>query len=312
MSEERLALKMVQVVKRFKQNIAVDGIDLNVVQGECFGLLGPNGAGKTTTLRMALGLSRASEGSIQLLGYDLPKQALLARQRVGVVPQLDALDPDFTVKENLQVFASYFGLKGAILEQKITQLLEFASLDKRANDRVTDLSAGLKRRLTLARALLNDPDMVFLDEPSTALDPQARHMIWERLQQLREQGKTLLLTTHFMEEAQRLCDRVAVLDKGQIVALGSPRELIKQHIGAEVLELFGRQVQQWLSQNKPILQNARIDVRGETAFIYAKDLKPFLQALDQCQEEIRPEYLYRPANLEDVFLRLTGRDLRDN
>ena len=300
------------VSKSFGAFKAVNHLSICVRAGECFGLLGPNGAGKTTTLRLALGLTQADAGQVFLLGQSMPSDASLARQRVGVVPQNDALDPDFSVRENLEVFASYFGFPREVVNQKIPELLAFAALDKRASDKVTGLSGGLRRRLTLARALINSPDMIFLDEPTTALDPQARHLIWERLQQLRDQGKTLLLTTHFMDEAQRLCDRIAIIDQGQLVCLGTPRDLIKEHIGGDVLELFGRNTGGWLSANQGTLQANRVETAGETAFVYADNLKPWLYELEQTPVDSRPDYLFRPANLEDVFLRLTGRDLRDN
>lgn len=301
------------VHKSFGDLKAVDGLDLHVRAGECLGLLGPNGAGKTTTLRLALGLSRPDSGSVSLLGLSMPDQGSQARSRVGVVPQSDALDPDFTIRENLTVFARYFGLSGSQLNERIESLLAFASLERRADEAVTKLSGGQKRRLTLARALINDPELIFLDEPTTALDPQARHLIWERLQALRDEGKTLLLTTHFMDEAQRLCDRIVIIDKGHIIAHGSPRELIAQHIASDVIELFGRQARAWLDERRSLDPSARIESSGETVFIYTRDTGVWLAALHHPKEAESADfdYLCRPANLEDVFLRLTGRDLRD-
>lgn len=300
------------VHKRFGKLNAVDGLSVEVYPGECLGLLGPNGAGKTTALRLALGLSRADSGEVHLLGLPMPESGSLARARVGVVPQADALDPDFTIRENLVVFARYFGLSGAALDSRIESLLAFASLERRADEPVTKLSGGQKRRLTLARALINDPEMIFLDEPSTALDPQARHLIWERLQALREQGKTLLLTTHFMDEAQRLCDRIVIIDHGRIIVQGSPRELIAQHIASDVIELYGRDARVWLSGSAPTDPTARIEHSGETVFIYTRDTRAWLDVLHRpSATALNFDYLCRPANLEDVFLRLTGRDLRD-
>jgi len=310
--EQVVALSLSGVSKSFKGRLAVDNLSIEVLRGECLGLLGPNGAGKTTTLRLALGLTASDTGSVSLLGLSLPEAASRARSRVGVVPQADSLDPDFSVRENLEIFGQYFGLSQATLDSRIPGLLKFASLDKRENERVTSLSGGLKRRLTLARSLINEPELVFLDEPTTALDPQARHLIWERLQSLREHGKTLVLTTHFMDEAQRLCDRIAIIDHGRLVALGTPRELIRQYVGKDVIELFGRGVQQWLGAHAELSATSRVEVSGETAFIYSEDARSWLNALDATHSDVRPEYLFRPANLEDVFLRLTGRDLRDN
>ena len=213
--------------KAYGAHEVVAGIDLDLRPGECFGLLGPNGAGKTTTLRMCLGLIDPDGGSISVLGLPVPRAAREARARVGVVPQMDNLDPDFTVRENLLVYGRYFGLDRASIGARIPVLLEFAGLANRAGDSIKALSGGMKRRLTLARALINDPDLIFLDEPTTGLDPQARHLIWQRLRQLTAQGKTIFLTTHFMDEAERLCDRLAIMDHGRIMARGFADELAK-------------------------------------------------------------------------------------
>jgi len=303
-------LSMSHVRKSFAGLQAVDDLSFSVEKGECLGLLGPNGAGKTTTLRLSLGLSRADSGLVNLLGFNMADDPYEARARVGVVPQQDALDPDFSVRENLLVFGRYFGLNRSELEARIPELLSFASLEKRGADRVTDLSGGLKRRLTLARALINDPEMIFLDEPTTALDPQARHLIWERLQSLREQGKTLLLTTHFMDEAQRLCDRILIIDQGRAIASGTPRNLIREQIDSEVIELFGRSAKAWLESHQPDDGTARVEFSGDTVFVYTKQARSWLALLEEDRGDL--QYLYRPANLEDVFLRLTGRDLRDD
>jgi lipooligosaccharide transport system ATP-binding protein len=227
------------VRKSYGTHQVVCGIDLELSTGECFGLLGPNGAGKTTTLRLALGLTDPDAGDIRLLGRAVPRQAREARLRVGVVPQTDNLDPDFTVFENLLVYGRYFGLRDGDIAARIPPLLEFAGLEARAGARIQTLSGGMKRRLSLARALVNDPDLIFLDEPTTGLDPQARHLIWERLKRLLAQGKTILLTTHFMDEAERLCRRLAVMDRGRIIAEGSPQQLIVRHIEPQVVEVYG-------------------------------------------------------------------------
>ncbi|MDB5811320.1 MAG: Daunorubicin/doxorubicin resistance ATP-binding protein DrrA [Betaproteobacteria bacterium] len=293
--------------KSYGTNEVVAGIDLELRRGECFGLLGPNGAGKTTTLRLCLGLTEPDGGSIDMFDLPIPQSAREARARVGVVPQMDNLDPDFTVRENLVVYGRYFGLPIANIESRIPGLLEFAGLANRAGDNIKALSGGMKRRLTLARALINDPDLIFLDEPTTGLDPQARHLIWQRLRQLTAQGKTIFLTTHFMDEAERLCHRLAIMDHGRMMAIGTPRELVAEHIEPQVVEVFGDGAETWAAERGSGLCE-RCEQTGETVFCYARDVDPLLASLSE-----RPDlrYLHRPANLEDVFLRLTGRDLRD-
>jgi lipooligosaccharide transport system ATP-binding protein len=237
----------------------------------------------------------------------VPGEARAARLRVGVVPQMDNLDPDFTVTENLLVYGRYFGLGEGVIRDRIPQLLEFAGLSSRAASRIQALSGGMKRRLTLARALINDPDIVFMDEPTTGLDPQARHLIWERLKQLLAEGKTLVLTTHFMEEAERLCARLAIMDRGRFITEGSPRELIARHIEPHVVEVHGDGVMSWADGEAARLAS-RLERSGDTVFCYATEPAPLLASLSR-GEELR--YLHRPANLEDVFLKLTGRELRD-
>ncbi|TMH24898.1 MAG: ATP-binding cassette domain-containing protein, partial [Betaproteobacteria bacterium] len=217
----------------------VAGVNFAIAPGECFGLLGPNGAGKTTTLRLCLGLTDPDGGSVELMQRPVPGEARPARARVGVVPQMDNLDPDFTVSENLLVYGRYFGLSERAVRARIPQLLDFAGLTARAASQIQTLSGGMKRRLTLARALINDPDLIFMDEPTTGLDPQARHLIWERLKQLLAGGKTIVLTTHFMEEAERLCARLAIMDRGRFITEGSPRELILRHTERHVVEAHG-------------------------------------------------------------------------
>jgi lipooligosaccharide transport system ATP-binding protein len=295
------------VRKSYGSNEVVCGVDLELTAGECFGLLGPNGAGKTTTLRLALGLTEPDAGEIFLLGHTVPRRAREARVRVGVVPQTDNLDPDFTVFENLLVYGRYFGLRDADIAARIPVLLEFAGLEARAGARIQTLSGGMKRRLSLARALVNDPDLIFLDEPTTGLDPQARHLIWERLKRLVAEGKTILLTTHFMDEAERLCKRVAVMDRGRIIAEGSPPQLILRYIEPQVVEVYGDGAQYWGQEHGRVLCG-RCEQVGETVFCYTHDGDRVLATLDG-REELR--YLHRRANLEDVFLKLTGRDLRD-
>jgi lipooligosaccharide transport system ATP-binding protein len=284
----------------------VRGVDLAVAPGECFGLLGPNGAGKTTTLRLCLGLIAPDAGEIELLGEPVPRRARQARARVGVVPQFDNLDPDFTVAENLRVFGRYFGMGAAEVQERIPGLLEFAGLAGRGDSKINTLSGGMKRRLTLARALVNDPQVVFMDEPTTGLDPQARHLIWERLRRLTQEGKTLVLTTHFMEEAERLCQRLAIMDHGRVIAQGTPRALIAEHIEPQVVEVHGTGHEGWMERARRIAP--RVEHAGDTVFVYAHDADPVLKALSG---EKGLAYLHRQASLEDVFLKLTGRDLRD-
>jgi lipooligosaccharide transport system ATP-binding protein len=293
--------------KVYAGTTVVDGFSFSIPRGQCYALLGPNGAGKTTTLRCCLGLVDPDGGQIRLLGQPVPQQAREARVRVGVVPQLDNLDPDFTVAENLLVYGRYFGLADAAIRARIPALLDFASLAHKKDAAIGELSGGMKRRLTLARALVNDPEFVFMDEPTTGLDPQARHLIWERLKQLLARGKTILLTTHFMDEAERLAHRLAVIDHGIKIAEGAPRELIRAHIEAHVVEVYGDGARQWADGVDRALVS-RLEISGETAFCYAVDPAPILRDLDG-----RPglRYLHRPANLEDLFLKLTGREMRD-
>jgi lipooligosaccharide transport system ATP-binding protein len=301
------ALEVTGLAKSYSGEAVVRGMGFAVQPGECFGLLGPNGAGKTTTLRLCLGLTDPDAGEVSLLGFRVPDQAREARRKVGIVPQLDNLDPDFTVTENLVVYGRYFGVPDREIAGRIPALLEFAGLSGRAGARIQTLSGGMKRRLTLARALINDPDLLVLDEPTTGLDPQARHLIWERLRRLMQEGKTLLLTTHFMEEAERLCTRLLIMDAGRIIALGSPRELIAAHIEPEVVEVHGPGWDAWAGECAPRLAS-RVESVGETAFCYTQRAEPLLESL---AGHPRLMYLHRRANLEDVFLKLTGRDLRD-
>lgn len=300
-------LEATHLRKTYAGHAVVNGIDLSIHRGECFGLLGPNGAGKTTTLRLLLGLIVPDGGSIKLLGESVPQNAREARQRVGVVPQMDNLDPDFTVTENLLVYGRYFGMSDAAIEARIPMLLEFANLTSKRDARIPTLSGGMKRRLTLARALVNDPDVIFLDEPTTGLDPQARHLIWQRLRELTSQGKTLLLTTHFMDEAERLCHRLAVMDNGNIIRQGTPRELIEQNIEPQVVEVFGENVAHWANDHAAEFSQ-RFELSGETVFCYAHDAQALIAHL-QTHKDLR--FLHRPANLEDVFLKLTGREMRE-
>ncbi len=293
--------------KSYGAQTVVNGVNITLNKGECFGLLGPNGAGKTTTLRLLLGLIEPDGGWLNLLGHDVPRNAREARLRVGVVPQVDNLDPDFTVAENLLVYGRYFGMQDAAIAARIPMLLEFAGLAHKRDAKIPTLSGGMKRRLTLARALVNDPDLLFLDEPTTGLDPQARHLIWQRLRELTAQGKTLLLTTHFMDEAERLCHRIAVMDNGRVISEGAPRELIEENIEPQVVEVYGEHAASWANEHAKHY-SGRFEVSGETAFCYVHEAQPLLAHL---HGQNGLHYLHRPANLEDVFLKLTGREMRE-
>ncbi len=296
------------LVKRYGSSTVVDDLSFDIAPGECLGVIGPNGAGKTTTIRMCLGLTAPDAGSITAFDMPMPKEALAIKALMGVVNQNDTLDPDFSCAENLLVYGRYFGMKTADIKARIPQLLEFASLTSKAGSKPGELSGGMKRRLSLARALVNDPKLLLLDEPTTGLDPQARHLMWERLQMLLQQGKSILLTTHFMDEAERLCSRLLVLDHGKKIAEGKPRDLIAQHLEPDVVEVYGAGA--LALQNSPLAKlAARVEISGETLFFYTQDAKPLLEAL-QVHPQLRT--LHRPANLEDLFLKLTGRQIRED
>lgn len=299
-----LAIDLDGVSKSYGNKLVVDGLSFTVAAGECFGLLGPNGAGKSTITRMLLGMTPPDSGKITVLGMPVPARARLARGRIGVVPQFDNLDLEFTVRENLLVFGRYFGMSTRALRAVIPSLLEFARLESKADARVGALSGGMKRRLTLARALINDPQLLVMDEPTTGLDPHARHLIWERLRKLLAQGKTIILTTHFMEEAERLCNRLCVLERGRIIAEGRPHALIEEQIGCDVLEIYGGDPHELSAMIEPFVQ--RIEMSGETLFCYGPDPE---QVRMQLQGRAGLRLLQRPPNLEDVFLRLTGRGM---
>ena len=300
-------LKVRGLTKKYGDTEVVRGLDLSVRRGECFGLLGPNGAGKTTTLRLLLGLTEPDSGSIEIAGIAVPQQARAARMKVGVVPQMDNLDPDFSVRENLLAYGRYFGMSRAAVTARVPMLLDFAGLASKADAQITQLSGGMKRRLTLARALVHDPDILFLDEPTTGLDPQARHLIWQGLRRLIAEGKTIVLTTHFMDEAERLADRLAILDHGRMVVEGAPRALIEAHIEPAVVEVFGDGLADWTRTHAATLC-LRHETVGETLFCYTATPDSVIDALKRVPAL---RYIHRPSNLEDVFLKLTGRDLRD-
>jgi lipooligosaccharide transport system ATP-binding protein len=290
--------------KKFGNSTAVADLSFDIRPRTCFGLLGPNGAGKTTTLRMLLGQSPRSGGILEVFGEDINDGRRQIRQRTGIVPQADNLDPDFTVRENLSMYGSYFRLDPKVLGERIPGLLDMVGLWPRADDRISTLSGGMKRRLTLARALVSDPQLLVLDEPTTGLDPQARHMIWSLIHQMKRAGKTILLTTHYMEEAERLCDELIVIDEGSLLAQGSPAELIRQHCESDVLEIRGA-VSEIRTETLP--DHWRTEKAAESLFIYADDAQPLMDFSQNLADMV---CLHRRTGLEDVFLRLTGRALR--
>ena len=300
-------LRISHLTKKFGDATVVDDLSLELMPGECLGVIGPNGAGKTTTIRVCLGLTGADDGTVEAFGLPLPAEVRKAKERIGVVTQFDSLDPDFTCAENLRVYGAYFGLARSTIDERVPKLLDFAALQSKAGAKPGELSGGMKRRLSLGRALINDPDLLLLDEPTTGLDPQARHLMWERLQNLLQQGKAILLTTHFMDEAERLCDRLIVLDHGRKIAEGTPRKLIAEHLESDVVEVYGDGAAATAAMHAALAE--RVETSGETVFFYLREPKRLLDALAQ-DHEIR--YLHRPANLEDLFLKLTGRQIRDD
>jgi lipooligosaccharide transport system ATP-binding protein len=301
-----------RLTKRFGRFTAVDGIDFDLYQGEAFGFLGPNGAGKSSTMRMLGCVSPPTDGELTILGADPRRNGPAIRARLGVVPQEDTLDVELTVRENLLVYGRYFGLPRAVIRERTDQLLDFVQLADRAHDMVEPLSGGMKRRLTIARSLINDPDILILDEPTTGLDPQARHVVWDRLFRLKQRGVTLILTTHYMDEAEQLCDRLVVMDHAKIVAEGSPRELVARYSTPEVVELrFDPSVHEDAAKRiQEMLLNERPEVLADRILLYVTDGDAALaQVLGSGLQPLTS--LVRRATLEDVFLRLTGRRLED-
>jgi len=296
------------LTKRFGEFVAVDAIDFDVAPGESFGFLGPNGAGKTSTMRMIGAVSPVTDGTLTVLGLDPRTHGPEIRARLGVVPQQDTLDTELTVRENLTLYGRYFGLSRQECRRRADELLEFAQLAERADEPVEPLSGGMKRRLTIARALINEPDLLLLDEPTTGLDPQARHLLWDRLYRLKQRGVTLVLTTHYMDEAEQLCDRLVVMDKAKIVAEGSPRQLIERYSTKEVTELrFPPDVQDTLDGKLDGLAD-RIEKLADRVLLYADDGEAVSVAAHE--RGLKPDtVLVRRSTLEDVFLRLTGRSL---
>ena len=306
MSEELIVAR--GLTKKFGDFTAVDGIDFSVYRGESFGLLGPNGAGKSTTMRIIGATSQRTSGEISILGKDPEKFGPQIRAHLGVIPQKDNLDEQLTVTENLYIYGRYFGLSNRFIKGKIDELLEFAQLEEKRDAKVESLSGGMKRRLTIARALVSDPDILMLDEPTTGLDPQARHILWDRLFRLKEKGVTLVITTHFMDEAEQLCERLIVIDRGKIMAEGSPADLIKRYSSKEVLEVrFGSDNNETIAA-KLRDKCDRLEVLPDRILMYAEDAEHTLEEI--MRDNLHPKTsLVRRSSLEDVFLRLTGRTL---
>ena len=308
MSSSPSLVRARDLTKRFDGFTAVDAISFDVQPAESFGFLGPNGAGKTSTMRMIACSSPVTDGVLSVIGMDPRTQAREIKARLGVVPQIDNLDTELTVRENLEMYARYFDIPGDVARKRADELLEFVQLDERATDKVEPLSGGMKRRLTIARALINEPDLVILDEPTTGLDPQARHLLWERLYQLKRRGATLIITTHYMDEAEQLCDRLVVMDKAHIVAEGSPRTLIDQHSSREVLEVR-------LSDSARASMDGKLDGIGERVEVLPDRVLIYTDDGEHAIEQIAARHipvegtLVRRSSLEDVFLRLTGRSL---
>jgi lipooligosaccharide transport system ATP-binding protein len=306
MSEELIVAR--GLTKKFGDFTAVDGIDFSVYRGESFGLLGPNGAGKSTTMRIIGATSQRTSGEITILGKDPEKFGPQIRAHLGVIPQKDNLDEQLTVTENLYIYGRYFGLANKFIKGKIDELLEFAQLEEKRDAKVESLSGGMKRRLTIARALVSEPDILMLDEPTTGLDPQARHILWDRLFRLKEKGVTLVITTHFMDEAEQLCERLIVIDRGKIMAEGSPSDLIKRYSSKEVLEVrFGSE------NNESIADQLRdkcerLEVLPDRILMYSEDAERALEEIMRANMHPKTS-LVRRSSLEDVFLRLTGRTL---
>jgi len=296
------------LTKKYKDFVAVDGISFEVAPGESFGLLGPNGAGKSTTMRMVGAVSTRTEGDLSILGLDPNNNGPEIRAQLGVVPQTDNLDTELRVRDNLLVYGRYFGLPRALVQTRADELLDFAQLTDKSKAKIDDLSGGMKRRLTIARALINDPRILLLDEPTTGLDPQARHILWDRLFRLKEQGTTLVLTTHYMDEAEQLCDRLVVVDKGRIMAEGSPAALIREHSSREVLEVrFGSERNETVSAELAGIGD-RIETLPDRILIYASNGEEAL--VEVTRRGLQPiTSLVRRSSLEDVFLTLTGRTL---
>ncbi len=301
-----MIIQLKNINKIINNKIIVNNLSFTMRAGHCFGLLGPNGAGKTTTINMILGLIHPSSGQLTVLDMQQPRHGSKIRKKIGVVSQEDNLDPDFSVLENLIMHGHYFGLAKEQITERANTLLASMALLKHKDLKPLQLSGGMRRRLSIARALMNTPELIVLDEPTTGLDPQVRHLIWERLRKLRSQGTSILLTTHYMEEAERLCDELMILDQGIAIESGTPRELINRHIEPHVFELDKSETQTLSLENTA---SQRIEMIGDTVYIYTKQSHIIRKHLDALSDDKQIHYLHRPANLEDVFLKITGRDL---
>ncbi len=293
-------VKAEKIKKSYNDFVAVNLISFEIKQGEIFGFLGPNGAGKTTTIRMITCFFPPAEGNLFVFRRDVRKNARFIKSKMGLVPQENNLDPDFSVQKNLMIYAGYFGLKGKEIKKRVQELLKEFELEDKKDEIIEHLSGGLKRRLTIARAFVNDPELVIFDEPTTGLDPQLRHYIWEKIKLVKEKGKTIILTTHYMEEAQYLCDRVAIMHKGRIIEEGNPYELIKKHIGKKTLEI-------WIKDEK--MEKIKEKLKGRNYEVFRNRIFVYLKENEEFRVDFECDYLLREANLEDVFLKLTGRKL---
>ncbi|MBE0428641.1 MAG: ATP-binding cassette domain-containing protein [Thermoleophilia bacterium] len=291
--------------KRYRDVVAVAALDFEVEKGQCYGLVGPNGAGKTTTMKMVYCIVTPTSGSLRVFDMEVSLQPRKIKARLGVVPQENNLDPDLTVCQNLMTHASYFGLSRDVARSRCQELLGFVQLSERSDSRVPDISGGMKRRLVLARSLINNPDLLILDEPTTGLDPQVRHLIWDRLLELKDRGITLLLTTHYMEEAQKLCDRVLIMDQANAVDMGSPAGLVRKHVPPYVLEL--RVERRLIQKIQERFRHLGHQMSGQNVYFYGNSQDEFEEIVAAYPDT---ERIMRPASLEDVFLKLTGREIR--
>jgi len=306
---ERDALVVARgLVKAYSDEPVVKGIDFQVRRGECLGILGPNGAGKTTTINMICCFVRVTSGELEVFGIDVERDARAIKRRLGVVSQENNLDPDLSVKKNLMIYGRYFGIRSADRHRRADELLEFVQLAERRHDHIRHLSGGMRRRLTLARALMSSPDLLVLDEPTTGLDPQARHVVWQKLRALNRAGVTMLMTTHYMEEAAQLCDRLLIMDHGGVIARGSPARLIEEHIGAEAIEVYPRRPDDAAAVEAVGCAADHVERAGDEVYAFFRDPESARSVLPALADV---EFLHRRATLEDVFLRLTGRELRE-
>ena len=307
MNSNNVLIKAEKLTKKFGQLVAVDNINFEVMKGKCFGFLGPNGAGKTTTIRMIYCVLPLSSGSLAVADMDVSKQPRAIKAIIGIAPQEDNLDPDFSVLYNLIVYARYFDIPKVEAQTRAKQLLQFIQLEEKSNVLIDELSSGMKRRVVLARALINEPQILILDEPTTGLDPQARHLIWDKVRSLRKQGVTIILTTHYMEEAAQLCDRTLIMDNGKIIEQGKPEALVKKHVGEEVLEVaYDEEIIGYLKKGFP---DAKLEIVNDRVQVFSNQPRGIFTGL---LEKFRYKgAILRDANLEDVFLKLTGRRLRE-